>query len=135
MGGTRSRAGAWLGALAAVGVLTSGCGMKLKKDPVFYTEPCEQEPGPGVEWAKCSLKGADLAGANLKGALIHNVDLREADLTDANLRGADIANVYADDAVLFGADLRDASINGGTIQKAKFCGTQMPAGNTADGDC
>ena len=52
--------------------------------------------------SRADLCGADLRGANLRGA-----DLCGADLRDANLRGAN----------LYGADLRDADLYGADLPK------------------
>ncbi|WUH96199.1 pentapeptide repeat-containing protein [Spirillospora sp. NBC_00431] len=60
-------------------------------------------------------RGADLAGAKLKGADLRGADLRGACLIAADLRGADLR---ASD--LIGADLRNADLRGADLTGAIF---------------
>ena len=64
-----------------------------------------------------TLKGADLAGANLSGA-----DLMWANLTDANLSGANLWGADLTDANLTGADLTDANLKGANLSGADLRG-------------
>src|SRR5262245_14425370 len=52
--------------------------------------------------------GADLRGADLRGAYLHGADLRGAYLHGADLRGAYLHGADLRGAYLHGADLRDA---------------------------
>jgi len=119
-------------AMVALVIMSPSC---AKEEKVKWPDRCPQAPGPGIEWARCQLRGADLSNANLEGALIHNVDLTEADLTGVNLSGASVANTKFTDAILHDADLTDTLITGGDIQMGKFCKTTMPDGKIASGDC
>jgi hypothetical protein len=57
---------------------------------------------------KIVLSGADLRGADLRGAYLSGADLRGADLRGAYLSGADLRGAYLSGADLRGADLRGA---------------------------
>ena len=59
-----------------------------------------------------NLSGADLRGANLSGADLRDADLRGANLSGADLRGADLRNANLSGANLIGADLRGANLSG-----------------------
>ncbi|MBT2400619.1 pentapeptide repeat-containing protein [Streptomyces sp. ISL-100] len=76
---------------------------------------------------KKDRRGADLIGANLKGADLHGADLRGAYLIGADLRGADLR--VAD---LIGADFRDADLSGADLAGSFFL-TQSQL-NAAKGD-
>jgi hypothetical protein len=67
-----------------------------------------------------TLCGADLRGADLRGANLCGADLYDADLRGADLRGADLY-----DADLRGADLRDADLRGADLYGANLCGLKM----------
>jgi len=69
----------------------------------------------GANLRGADLRGADLCGANLRGADLRGANLRGADLRDADLRGANLR-----DADLCGADLRDADLRG-----ADLCGEKI----------
>lgn len=76
---------------------------------------------------KMNRRGADLLGANLKGADLRGVDFRgayliAADLRDADMRGAD----------LIGADLRDTDLRGADLSNSLFL-TQVQI-NSAKGN-
>ncbi len=57
-----------------------------------------------------NLRGADLRGADLGHANLHDIDLRHADLRHARLTGADLRHADLRHANLTGADLRDADL-------------------------
>jgi hypothetical protein len=76
-----------------------------------------------------------LAGANLEGAALKEVDLRGADLRGANLQGADLqgANLRKanlEGALLFRADLRKAD-----LQAALLWGADLKGANLEGADC
>ena len=58
-----------------------------------------------------NLRGVDLKNANLRGANLRNADLKDADLRGANLTGADLSNADLRNANLRGADLSNANID------------------------
>ena len=75
-----------------------------------------------------NLYGANLRGADLRGANLYGANLREADLRGANLRGAVLygANLREADlrgADLYGANLREANLYGADLREA--IGTYM----------
>ncbi|MWC29685.1 pentapeptide repeat-containing protein [Paenibacillus sp. MMS18-CY102] len=72
-------------------------------------------------------RGADLIGANLKGADLRSANLRGAYLIAADLRQADLR--WAD---LIGADFRDADLRGANLEGSLFL-TQFQV-NAAKGD-
>ena len=61
-----------------------------------------------------AVKLAFRAGADLKGAVLRNADLRGADLTGAVLRDADLTGADLTGAVLRNADLKGAVLKGDT---------------------
>ena len=58
-------------------------------------------------WLTLNLRGVDLSGANLTGAVLTRADLTGADLSDANLTGADLQDVRYDDSTIWPEDVRD----------------------------
>ena len=48
---------------------------------------------------------------------------------------ADLSKVYAEGTNLKDANLKGALINGGNIQKARYCNTTMPDGSVANSGC
>ena len=88
----------------------------------------------------CTVRGADLAGASLRKAFLHKVDLEGArlpgavldgaNLMKAVLRGARLDGVRAREANFTRADLTDAVLTGGdfldaTFSKAVLCGADF----------
>ncbi len=59
---------------------------------------------------RADLAGADLRGANLRDVNLRGADIRGADIRDVNLRGADIRGANLRDVNLRGADIRGASL-------------------------
>lgn len=57
------------------------------------------------------LRGADLRQANLEGANLYQADLIGADLNGANLKSATLFNAFLDKADLHGADLKEADLH------------------------
>ncbi len=70
------------------------------------------QPDARPDLATASLRGHDLAGANLAGADLSNADLRGTILNDASLVGADLTGANCFKAVLDGADLAGARLSG-----------------------
>ncbi len=87
-----------------------------------------------LEWIKSGYKKgmrANLRGAVLRGAVLHDADLRGAVLRDADLRGANLRG-----ANLHDADLRDANLHGAVLpnyqiipEEGAFVGWKKVAGN------
>ena len=73
-----------------------------------------------AEKNKAYLGGADLRGADLRGAYLGGADLRGAYLRDAYLRGADLRGAY-----LRGADLRGADLGGAYLRDAYLGGAYL----------
>ena len=81
-----------------------------------------------------NLYGANLRGAVLRGADLYGADLREADLRGAVLYGADLrgANLYGAnlrEADLRGANLRGAVLYGANLREADLCGADLYGAN------
>ena len=74
----------------------------------------------GAVLSDANLRGAYLLDADLRGAVLSDADLRgayllDADLSAADLRGAYLSGAYLSDAYLSDADLRDANLSGAPI--------------------
>lgn len=74
-----------------------------------------QETG---DCAKCYLRGAELAGAQLTGADLRNTVFYEADLRGADLRKGDLSKSDLGRAVLMRADLSGAKLRGVDLTRA-----------------
>ena len=74
----------------------------------------------GANLYGADLRGADLRGANLYGADLRGANLRGANLYGADLRGADLCGTDLYGADLRGADLYDADLRGANLQEAKL---------------
>jgi len=66
--------------------------------------------------------GADLNGANLRGAYLSDADLRGAYLRGANLNDADLSGADLRGAYLRGVDLRGAYLRGADLRGAYLSG-------------
>jgi uncharacterized protein YjbI with pentapeptide repeats len=74
-----------------------------------------------------NLRYADLSGAYLCGANLH-----DADLHDANLRYADLSGAYLCGANLHDADLHDANLRYADLSGAYLCGADLSGANLHD---
>ena len=68
-----------------------------------------------------NLYGADLRGANLLGADLYGADLREADFRGASLYGADLRKTNLRGADFSGADLTSVNLSGTCLTGTIFC--------------
>lgn len=90
---------------------------------------------PGADLAGADLRvalllKADLSGANLEGAQLHKAILGSANLRGANLAGADLERAECHDVILADADLSGAALDhgifiGASLQKATFAGASL----------
>lgn len=83
----------------------------------------------GVSLRDVDLRGADLRDASLRDADLENADLRGADLRDVSLIGANFRGVELDDA-----DLRGANLNRTQSEDSLLCNTQLPKRFRLDSD-
>jgi len=91
----------------------------------------------GCHLADCDFSGADLARANLRGAVLHrtcfdDAKLGEADLSEIEAGGATFRGVAAAQSRWVRADLREADLSaavatGAVLQKADIRGTDLRA--------
>jgi len=75
------------------------------------------------------LRGADLSGANLRGADLSSADLSGANLSGANLRSADLSG-----ANLSGADLRSADLRSANLRSADLSGANLSGADLSSAD-
>jgi len=92
---------------------------KLKNTPELHKKWLND----GIEGQKADLRGANLAGTNLRRADLQEADLRRADLYRADLEEADLRKADLKEADLMGtnlrkADLREADLRGVDLRKA-----------------
>lgn len=72
---------------------------------------------------------ANLCCANLSGANLYGADLRGANLCNANLYGADLRGADLCGADLYGANLRGADLCGANLRNANLCGADLRNAN------
>jgi hypothetical protein len=88
-------------------------------------EICDATHLRGANLSGANLRGADLTGANLSGANLRGADLTGANLSGANLRGADLTGANLRDADLGGADLLGANLTGANLRGAYLLGAYL----------
>lgn len=74
------------------------------------TAGCADGAKPGVDWQRCNQQELNLAGADLKDAILRETRLMRADLAGANLERARAAEADFTRADLTGAKLDDADL-------------------------
>lgn len=89
-------------------VVTPGAAFGAEPQHVAQLKETGECPG-------CDLRGAELSGLNLDGAVLSGADLRNAELSGTTLRGAslngaDLRGVPLHDVNIVGADLRGADL-------------------------
>ncbi|EAU4927211.1 pentapeptide repeat-containing protein [Salmonella enterica] len=99
----------------------------LEEHKVWITSM--RESGSRADLCGANLYGADLRGANLCDANLYGANLRGADLCGANLYGADLC-----DANLYGANLRGADLCGANLYGADLCDADLRGANLCDAD-
>jgi uncharacterized protein YjbI with pentapeptide repeats/RimJ/RimL family protein N-acetyltransferase len=100
---------------------TTLCGAVFDKASLIGAELDGARMEPYVLRGRTSFRGADLAGANLKGAIVQEVDFTGANLTGANathLRG--LGRFGADSVEFDGASLRYADLTGSHFRDSSF---------------
>ena len=83
----------------------------------------------GANLCGADLRGANLYEANLYGADLRGANLREADLYEANLYGANLREADLYGANLYGANLYEANLRG-----ANLCGANLRGANLYGAD-
>ena len=71
-----------------------------------------------VDLVGAQLRGASLGGADLRGSMLEDTDLREANLRFANLEGATLEGAMLEGADLWGATLAGADLRGADLRGA-----------------
>jgi len=72
-----------------------------------------------------SLRGADLAFANLTNAQLYRADLRDANLRGANLGDADLRGAFLEGANLGDANLLGTNLSGASLKDANLLGANL----------
>ena len=78
-----------------------------------------------VEKNKVILRGADLWGANLRGANLRGADLQEANLRGVDLQGADLREANLWGANFWGADLQKVNLQGANLRGTDLWGAKI----------
>ena len=87
----------------------------------------------GPLWlAGANLEGARLVEIDLENANLEGANLRSADLTGANLKGAKLNKAILDGANLLSANLEEATLIRATLKRANLVGAKLT--NAALGD-
>ncbi|EPY6129098.1 pentapeptide repeat-containing protein [Salmonella enterica subsp. enterica serovar Bareilly] len=102
----------------------------LEEHKVWITSM--RESGSRADLCGANLRGADLRGADLCGANLRGADLRGADLCGANLRGANLRGADLRGADLYGADLCGANLYGANLCDANLRGANLRGANLCD---
>jgi hypothetical protein len=88
----------------------------------------------GADLGGANLRGAYLGGANLRGADLVGADLGGANLRGADLGGANLRGAYLGGANLRGADLRGAYLGGANLRGAYLVGAYLGGANLRGAD-
>lgn len=86
---------------------------------------CTDPPAPGVEWRRCLLDSAELAGADLSRAHLRDASFQRAVLRGARLAGADAQNARFVSAAMAGADLTGAVLRSADFTRADLKGARL----------
>ncbi|MSP62005.1 MAG: hypothetical protein EXR72_17070 [Myxococcales bacterium] len=115
--------------LAAVSVGVGRFRRRLAREPL--------DARPGADLSGRSFDERDLAGVDLRAALLRRstfvgadlrrADLRDADLTESDFTGARLEGARFDGACLDGAVLDQVLVTGATFAKVRAAGTQLGA--------
>jgi len=97
--------------------------------PPEETSDCNAWPQPWVNWNNCLMEGAQLAGADLRGARLRNASLAGADLRGAHLGGADLAYISLAGAKLWSAQLNQAALMGANLRNADVGSADLSGAN------
>jgi len=86
---------------------------------------CTDPPAPGVEWRRCLLDSAELAGADLSRAHLRDASFQRAVMTGARLAEADAQNARFVSAAMAGADLTRAVLRSADFTRADLKGAKL----------
>ena len=95
---------------------------------------CAAPAAERVNWSNCKLPGLVADQANLRGALVRNMDLTAAHLVAANLIGADLAYTLLNLADLRRADLSNARMTGAGLRSADLRGARLAGADMSYAD-
>ncbi|MGE0384580.1 MAG: pentapeptide repeat-containing protein [Gammaproteobacteria bacterium] len=126
--------------IAVIGVVVA-VALTLRNEVQSPRADCGTAAAPGVRWDGCAVGDRSLAGADLRGAVLHSVrgsgavltrarldaaDLSYAELTRARLDGAVLTGARMRGATLQAADLADADLSGADLSYADLRGALLP---------
>ena len=128
----RQRDNRWLQGAVVAGLLASILAAALSLDDRSDVKgaDCLAAAAPGVNWSSCGKDAAQLAGVDLRGALLNGTRVRDADfkgarLTNANLAYADFGASTLAYADLVGASLKGATLKGADLGSADLTGADL----------
>ena len=94
----------------------------------------EENPDVDPDFHQATLRGADLALANLTGADLGGAELGSAKLSGANLSTADLGGACLSRAHLNGAHLIAADLSSADLNSANFMGAELYMSNLSEAD-
>lgn len=86
---------------------------------------CTDPPSPGVEWRRCLLDSAELAGADLTRGHLRDASFQRAVMTGATLIEADAQNARFVSAEMDGADLSRAVLRSADFTRTSLKGAKL----------
>lgn len=106
-----------LGLLAASGALNL-----VSSDLASAAVDCRRDAAPGIDWTDCEKKLIILRGADLKAAVLTDVDFTSTDLRDTNLLAANLEKATLVRASLAGANAKGAKFDRIEAYRTDFSG-------------
>ncbi|KPA12704.1 low-complexity protein [Candidatus Magnetomorum sp. HK-1] len=82
-----------------------------------------------INFSRANLRGLELSGVNLTGAILNKVNLSSANLSGANLRDVNLSNANLSYANISGANLREVNLSKAKLHQSYLCDTDLSDAN------